>query len=341
MDKYLRNFSYTTVANIRQYLMDEEIKDIRNDLVTIAPNFQKDDIEINQDEFEKSNQILFIKSCMPILNIFSSMRSQSEHMSFVYKEFDYVILLIKISNHFPFLMLRLKTCKNIACKNIDVVYEFPIKSIFRKELALRKKYDLILESTGSIQYKLIVYNQQTEESEFMIKVANGRQKDMINDVIGIRTDQIPFQQFLSQMKIIIIKCELKQSDIYTFNNVEQNVGTILDLIGDNLAIHLKRPNSIEIYKLAPETRSLYRDRNYNNMKYLFKPYRQPYKLPYVKLLDANTRMYYVIAQHGKIVMFFKVIAPATLDIGDAPTFGSVFDSANAIIEGYQIEPYCK
>lgn len=334
-DRFIYNYRLTSMKVLREYMRDEIINDNRNDYVELIPDTKNKDVGIDKQDFENSNKILFIKNYPMLFNIYNTLRPNHNHMSYVFKDDDYIVLFTKVSNQFPFLMVRLKSQGNSLCKNIEVAYDFPTRNIFKRDTGIRNKFDIILESNENLQYIVKVYSNGSVQEENIIPISNGRDRMIINDLVGVEIES-PFHIFLMNMFVLMIKEELQKDRIFWFETVDTNTRTFLVIEEDNsMKLKLVHQRLIESFTLATTSDPLHKDPSVKNAVYRFEGYQQSYKLPYPKLMDTKTKIYYVLTQWNDVFFFFKILAPNDLDFSGR-TFGMIFKNCNSIVEGFKL-----
>ena len=332
--RFVDNYKYSTAKMLEEYLCGKIVTDHRNDKIELDIKVTDDDVEINQEEFEQSNKILQIKNFQLFVDIFTSIKSSAIPMTYVFKDCDFVTIFGKISNQYPFLMVRTKNSRTCLCKNINLIYDFPIKDIFRKEVSTKKKFDIILESAGYLKYNVVTYDKKMIDKEFEFKVSNGRPIEMINDIVGIGL-KTPFSTYLKNMFVCFLKEETRKNSILVFEGHNPQMKTFLKIEGDNMIVEVEKLNVTETTKLSPMTNPLIRLEDFDDGVFQFDSFTQTFKLPYHKLINVSTKLYYAILHSGSEYMFLKVLSKFD---GNARgrTFGELFGD-DAIIEGYRIK----
>lgn len=336
LNSYTSNYKYSTISSLEKYLTNQIILDHKNDLIEIANIDITKETEIDIEEFNKSNQLLFIRNLSLLIDIFTSNKCSIQSMTFFYKDLNYIVFLSKVSNMFPFIMLRIKESKKIQLKNTELVYDFPINDIFKKDIINRKRFDIILDNIGFLKYNVLGYEDNRIEVNNEIKISNGRTKSVINDTIGMNSLSESFQTYLMNMFVIMMKQEQHKEKIINFDNDALISKTYIIIDNDNMIIEIEKNQSKSLKYIAPTTNPLIKLDTFNKAKFLFESYKQTYKLPYQRLINIKTRMHYCIVYNGTDYYFLKVLAKYDA-IKIAEKFGNIFDSTDIIIEGYKLQ----
>ena len=339
INNYIENYKYSTIKLLEDYLTEQIIEDHRNSLVEFEKDILTDDVEINKEEFDKSNQLLYIKNYTIFIDIFTSIRSSSPIMTYFYKDLDFINVFSKLSNTFPFLLLRIKENRSCMCKNIDSLYDFPIKDIFKKDITTKKKYDIILESVGYLKYRIISYMNRVINKEYEFKISEAHQKTMLNDIMGISSD-IPFQTYLMNMYVCVVKQEQYKENILIIENVDLMSKVSLNITRTSMSFEIEKNTKKEVINISPTQNPIILADDFVGGKYNIEIFQQLYRLPYPKLINVKSKLYYCLAHSGDDYYFMKVIA-TTDHIDKGRTFGDVFGSFNIIIEGYKVKPIQK
>lgn len=323
---------------LEQFITQQIVEDHRNSLIEFERDIRTDDIEINKDDFDRSNQILFIKNYSIFLDVFSSVRTSMIPMTFFFKDLNFISIFSKISNNFPFILLRVKENKNVMCKDVDSVYEFPIKDIFKKEITTKKKYDVILESIGYLKYKTISYLDRVASKEYEFKISEGRSKTLLNDVVGI-PQLIPFQTYLMEMNICVIKQEQHKENILVLETVDPLTKTFLvvsETSPGSMYLEHEKQFMKEKINISPTQNPIMISKDFKGGRFQFESFQLIYRLPYLKLVNVKSKLYYVLCHSGDDYYFLKVIA-TTDSLKEGRTIGDVFGSCDSIFEGYRLK----
>ena len=304
LTRFVDNYKYSTAKMLEEFLCGQIVTDHRNDKIELEIKVTDDDVDINQEEFEQSNKILHIKNSQIFIDIFTSIKSSTIPMTYVFKDCDFVTIFGKISNQYPFILMRMKNSRTCLCKDIDLIYDFPIKDIFRKEISTKKKFDIILESVGYLKYNIITYDKKTIDKEFEFKISHGRPITMKNNIL-------------------------------VFEGHNALTKTFLRIEGDNMTIEVEKQNVKETTKLSPTTNPLVRLEDFDDGVFQFDTFTQTFKLPYHKLINVHTKLYYTILHSGSEYMFLKVLSKFD-ENARGRTFGELFGD-DAVIEGYRIK----
>lgn len=334
LTRFVDNYKYSTAKMLEEFLCGQIVTDHRNDKIEMDIKVTDDDVDINQEEFEQSNKILHIKNSQLFIDIFTSIKSSTIPMTYIFKDCDFITIFGKISNQYPFILVRMRNSRTCACKDIDLIYDFPIKDIFRKEISTKKKFDIILESVGYLKYNIVTYEKKTIDKEFEFKISHGRPITMINDIIGINL-QIPFNAYLKSMFVCFLKEENHKNSILVFEGHNTLTKTFLKIEGNNMTIEVEKQNVKETTKLSPTTNPLIRLDDFDDGVFQFDTFTQTFKLPYHKLINVRTKLYYAILHSGSEYMFLKVLSIFD-ENAHGRTFGELFGD-DAIIEGYRIK----
>lgn len=334
---YVSNYKYSTISSIEKYLTNQIIEDHKKNIIELSHDIHQKELEIDIDSFQKSNQILFIRNLSILSDIFTSSKSSIQPMTFFYKDIDYIVFFSKLSNSFPFIIIRLKESKKIQCKDSNSAYEFPINDIFKKEIINRKRFDIILDNVGYLKYDIIGYDESQIEIKNEIKTSNGRNKTIINDIIDNKSLIEPFQNYLMNTFICMIKQEDNRDKIITFDNDVSEFKTYLIIDNDEMIIEIEKNSSKLDKYLSPTTVPIIKAKSFNKGKYIFEHYRQTFRLPYQKLVNIKTRVNYCLVHSGDDYYFLKVFAKYDF-IKDAERLCDVFNTTDTIIEGYRLKP---
>lgn len=333
--RYISNYKYSTVRMLEQFILEQIVEDHRNDVVELGTKAEKRDIEIDEEEFQNSNKILFIKNDSILLDVFSSVKSSANVMTNIFKDADYVTIFSKCATYYPFVIIRMKTNCSCKCKDSDLVYDFPIRDIFTKEISAKKKYDIILESVGTLMYTIVVYDNKNINRQFNLKTHDGMNKKILTDIINLDIGGVQFNIYLQGMFVDIIKLETNKDSIIQFENVDLSSKVFIVVSGESIVCNIEKQYSKEIINIAPRTHPLFISDAHVDGTYQLEPYQQSFKLPYSKLVTVKTKMYYVILKFGTMLFFCKVLAPSDVRI-QGKTFGEIFGQYNTITEGYKM-----
>ena len=337
LHSYISNYKYSSISSLEKYLTNQIIEDHKNGLIEIKrDDIEAKDLDIDIEAFQSSNQILSIRNLSLLIDVFTSNKSSAQPMTFFYDDMNYIVFFSKVSNMFPFVLIRMKESKKIQCKNSNSVYDFPISDIFKKEIVNRKRFDIILDNVGYLKYDVIGYDDNNIEVRNEIKISNGRSKNLINDIIGMSTLTVPFQTYLMNMYICILKQETHKDKIIIFDNDIAISKTYLIVDNNDMIIEIEKCSSKSSKYISPTTLPLVKSSTFTQGKFLFEPYRQTFRLPYQKLINVKTKINYCLVHTGDDYYFLKVLAKSE-EIKPAEKLCDIFNLMDVIIEGYKLK----
>lgn len=337
---YIDNYKYSTVQSLEQYLTNQIITDNKNDFIQIDVPISQKDMEIDVDKFNESNQIIFIKNLSLLTDIFVSNKSIAGSMTFVYKILDSIVFFSKLADNYPFIMIRNKSSTKIQCKNVDMIYDFPIDKIFKKDLSNKKKFDIILESVGFLRWKVMGYEGNSIQYDNEIKISNGHDYNIINDNIDKNYIGTSFHSYLMNMFVLIIKQEQHKDKVLNLDNNDFNIKTYLIIDNDDMIIETDKMTEITKFHISPTQNPIKKSNKLTNMKFLFDTYKPSIRIPYQKLVNAKNKMNYCLVHSGDDYFFLKIIAKSDLILNDATlndaTLNDIFESSDIVLEGYRL-----
>lgn len=333
---YIDNYKYSTVSSMEEYLIDQIVDDHKSDFVLLNEAVSQKDMEIDIEKFKNSNQILFIRSLNMLADIFNTNKNVATPATFVFKNLDSVIIFNKIPNNFPFISIRMKESNKIQCKDTDLIYDFPVDKIFKKELIAKKKFDIILESIGYLRYKLIGYDCNKIVIDDELKTSDGYGNGVINDNIGLKSTTLSFNNYLMSMFVSMIKQETQKDKILSFESDNYTSKTYLIIDDNNMIIEVRKQQEINRRYIAATQNPIMKSDKITDNKFIFDTFKQTFRIPYQKLVNVKSKLYYCLVHNADEYYFLKIISTGN-QIKEAETLGRVFDSNDIIIEGYRIK----